>query len=348
MTPYGVIGDAHLGFKAYDTDLRTIEVSNAFKLAVELLAHLPVILIPGDLFDDTTCPNWVKRDLLALKEEHRDQIWVIDGGNHDSTKTYSSVSVLDAFAEVHNVIAINNFEARTVEVKGLNILAIPHTKSQQAFLDILDNLDGKWDACMMHCMVGSGLDLSPNDLNIDFTRLEKLAEQCDKIWIGHQHGVAKPLDNVYIPGGVVEFTFGELGNKYVYEVGQEVKRILIPQPRKMVQKEIDWEGPVRLMDDLRNITEDSIYKVNVINIPVEDYSNAKSAVDVIVSQFKGDLIYNLHKTGHQDIQVTEINASFDLLEEFDEFTTKNEIPSASVMKDLLKDAVSELLSEEED
>ena len=87
MNPYGVIGDAHLNFKAYDTDLRTEEVSKTFAVAVELLSDLPVILIPGDLFDETTCANWVKRDLLALKEKHRDQIWVIDGGNHDSTKT---------------------------------------------------------------------------------------------------------------------------------------------------------------------------------------------------------------------------------------------------------------------
>ena len=347
MNPYGVIGDAHLNFKAYDTDRRTEETSAVFASAVGLLSHLPVIFIPGDLFDDTTCSNWVKRDLLALKEKHADQIWVIDGGNHDSTKTYSSVSVLDAFAEIHNVVVVNNFLPKELHVNGLHVLAIPHTRSQEAFLDAIDLLlatDRKWDVCLLHCMVGSGLDLSPNDLNIDLERLDSLANRCGHIWIGHQHGVERPLDNVYIPGGTMEFNFGELGKKYVYEVAKHV----IPQPREMKQVELDWEGPVKLLDTFRGMSETAIYKIILDGIPAEDYSNAKSAMDVIVSQFKGDIIYNLNKTGHVEVQVTEINASFDLLDEFEIFVEANSVPSSEDMRSRLTDAVSELLSEEED
>jgi DNA repair exonuclease SbcCD nuclease subunit len=352
MNPYGVIGDAHLNFKAYDTDLRTEEVSQAFAIAVDLLSDLPVIVIPGDLFDETTCANWVKRDLLALKEKHIDQIWVIDGGNHDSTKTYSSVSVLDAFAEVHNVIVVNHFIPEELHVNGLHILAIPHTRSQEAFLEYLDILiaSGRtWDIALLHCMVGSGLDLSPNDLNIDFSRLEQLASRCGHVWIGHQHGVAKPLDNVYIPGGVVEFNFGELGKKYVYEVEDGCVALhQIPQPREMCQVELDWEGPIQLLDRFREISDSVIYKIIVNGIPAEEYSGAKSAMDVIVAQFKGDIIYNLNKTGHLEVKVTEINASFDLLEEFEIFVDVNQVPAAEDMRSRLTDAVSELLSEEED
>lgn len=352
MNPYGVIGDAHLNFKAYDTDRRTEEVSTVFASAVGLLSHLPVIVIPGDLFDDTTCSNWVKRDLLALKEKHADQIWVIDGGNHDSTKTYSSVSVLDAFAEIHNVIVVNNFLPKELHVNGLHILAIPHTRSQEDFLNHIDLLlatDHTWDICLMHCMVASGLDLSPNDLNIDMERLTALAARSKHVWIGHQHGVEKPLDNVYIPGGTMEFNFGELGKKFVYEVDQGcVAKHVIPQPRAMKQIEYDWEGPVLLLERFRNLTEDTIYKLIVNGIPAEEYSGAKSAMDVVVAQFNGDIIYNLNKTGHVDVQVTEINASFDLLEEFEVFAEANEVPAVEDMRSRLTDAISELLSEEED
>jgi len=352
MTPYGVIGDAHLGFKAYDTERRTEEVSQTFAVAVGLLSHLPVIVIPGDLMDDTTCPNWVKRDLLALKEKHRDQIWVIDGGNHDSTKTYSSVSVLDAFAEVHNVIVVNHFLPKELHVNGLHILAIPHTKSQEDFLGAIDLLlatDHKWDICLLHCMVASGLDLSPNDLNIDMERLSLLSKRCGHIWIGHQHGVEKHLENVYIPGGTVEFNFGELGTKYVYEVEDGcVCKHVIPQPRKLIQQVLEWDGPINLMNQLRGLSTDSIYKLIVDHIPAEEYSGAKSAMDVVVSQFKGDIIYSLNKTGHVEVQVTEINASFDLLEEFEIFVDQNNIPAVDDMRARLEDAVSELLSEDED
>ena len=352
MNPYGVIGDAHLNFKAYDTDKRTEETSKVFADAVGLLKDLPVIFIPGDLFDDTTCSNWVKRDLLALKERHADQIWVIDGGNHDSTKTYSSVSVLDAFAEIHNVVVVNSFIPQELHVNGLHVLAIPHTRSQEAFLEALDILidsGREWDVALLHCMVGSGLDLSPNDLNIDMDRLKQLASRCGHVWIGHQHGVDKPLDNVYIPGGTMEFNFGELGEKFVYEVEDGcVAKHKIPQPREMKQVEVEWEGPVPLLDKFRGMSEAIIYKIIVDGIPAEEYSAAKSAMDVIVAQFKGDIIYNLNKTGHIDVQVTEINASFDLLEEFEIFVDTNEVPFAEDMRSRLTDAVSELLSEEED
>ncbi len=352
MIPYGVIGDGHLGFKAYDTDRRTEETSATFAKAVELLSDLKVLFFPGDLFDDTTCPNWVKKKLLALKERHRDQVWVILGGNHDSTKTYSSVSVLDAFAEVHNVVTVNSFVPQQLDVEGISVLAIPHTRSQQAFLDAIDLLlatDKKWDVCMLHCMVNSRLDLSPNDLNVDMHRLESLADRCGHVWIGHQHGVERPFDNVYIPGGIMEFNFGELGPKYVYEVEDGcVARHQIPQPRTLEQVDLKWAGPIDMMDKLRNLSEDTIYKIGVNDIPAEEYSSAKSAMDVVVGQFKGDVIYNLNKTGHVEVQVTEINASFDLISEFEEFAAANGIPDATEMHELLEDAVSELLTEEED
>lgn len=349
---YGVIGDAHLGFRAYDTDRRTQECCDVFAKAVKLLSDQPIIFFPGDLFDDTTCPNWVKKELLKLKEEHRSQIWVIDGGNHDSTKTYSSVSVLDAFAEVHNVVVVNDFMPKELYLCSKNILAIPHTRSQQAFLDSIDLLlatDRKWDVCLLHCMVNSRLDLGPNDLNIDSYRLELLANRCRHVWIGHQHEPVKILDNVYIPGGTMEFNFGELGKKHVYIVeGTTVAKLEIPQPRKMIQMELDWDGPVNLLSGLRGLSADAIYKILVNGIPAEEYSNAKSAMDVVVSQFSGDIIYSLNKTGHIDIPVTEINASFDLLHEFEEFTTANGIACAPAMRQRLEDAVSEVLSEEEE
>jgi hypothetical protein len=198
-------------------------------------------------------------------------------------------------------------------------------------------------------MVHSGLDLGPNDLNIDLHRLEQLSKVCSYIWIGHQHKAEQPLPNVYIPGGTMEFNFGELGTKYVYVCETEgVSRIPIPQPREMKQITVDWEGPINFLDSFRGLSERCIYKIIVDGIQVEEYSAAKSAMDVLVSQFKGDIIYQLNKLGHEEIQVTEINASFDLLAEFEEFAELHDVPMIDDMRDRLNDAVSELLSEEED
>lgn len=341
MNSYGVIGDVHLGFKAYGSDKRTKEVLVAMEAALNLLRDEPIIFFPGDLFDETTMPNWVERDLFALKEKYKEQVWVIDGGNHDSTKTYSSVSVLDTFAEVKNVIVINSFEKEELTVCGLNILAVPHMKSQEDFLDCLDSLDGKWDVALLHCMVMSGLDLGPNDLNIDKDRLVRLASMCDRVWIGHQHKAEKPLPNVIIPGGVIEFNFGEVGEKYCYT---RDKDFIIPQERRLVQLDLEWQGPTKLL--ALEFDKRHIYKLVIEDIPAEDFSTVKSTISLMQSQFDGVIVDKLTKFGHVELKVTEIKASFNLIEEFKSFVKLNEL-NLEVMLPILEDAIGEVTAEED-
>ena len=351
---YGVIGDTHLGFKAYGSERRTHEVTETFAAAVELLSDCPTIVIPGDLFDDTTCSNSVKRSLIAIKEKYPEQEWVILGGNHDSTKTYSSVSVLDVFGEINKVTAVNGFEPVCIGVNGLSILCIPHMQSQQIFLRHIDELIASglaWDVCLMHCMINSGLELGPNDLNIDSYRLSRLAEKVKHIWIGHQHGVDRILENVFIPGGLLEFNFGELGTKYVYRVCPDtntVSKLVVPQQRRLKKIDLPWTGPVDILKTIAGLDTNIIYKLSVEGIPAEEYSSAKAAVDTAIAQFTGDVVYSLTKTGHKEIAVTEIDASFDLLQEFSHFATANAISNQDKMMSLLEDAVSEVLAEEED
>ncbi len=341
MLDYGVIGDVHLGFKAYGTDRRTKEIFTSFEAALTILKDKPVIFLPGDLFDETTCSNWVERDLFALKEKFKDQLWVIDGGNHDSTKTYSSVSVLDTFAEVNNVIVINSFKPEVLDVMGLKVLAIPHMKSQDDFLECLDSLDDKYDVALLHCLVDSNLDLSPNDLNIDNARLKRLAALCDRVWIGHQHKAEQILPNVIIPGGVIEFAFGEVGTKYCYT---RTEKFAIPQTRQLVQLKLEWTGPTDLLN--LSLNKDNIYKIIMDDIPAEEFSTVKATISLLQSQFDGDIIDRLTKHGHVEVKVTEIQASFNLLEEFKSFTEANDLDYDRMLP-LLEDAVSEATAEED-
>lgn len=347
---YGCIGDVHLGFKAYDTDQRSRETLDTFKEAVELLRDCPVILIQ-ELFDETVIPNWIKKELLKLKEDYRDQVWVVLGGNHDSTKTYSSVSMLDAFAEVHNVEVVNSHEPIVICVKGIHILCVPHMKSQKAFLEALDQycaMGCTWDAAMLHCMVNSKLDLGPNDLNIDTKRLELLASKCNHVWLGHEHTPWQPMANVYMLGSILEFDFGQLGPKYVYKVEDtQITKIRIPQPRPMIQHEWDWTGPVKAMQDLQALDADCIHKVIYNNIPVEEASTASSTVNLFESQYDGTIIFDLRKLGHKELKVTAIDASLDLLEEFDIFAEANGIASEE-MKSRLEEAILLTLTEDEE
>lgn len=347
---YGLVGDAHLGFKAYDTDKRTKEGLQVFEEAIDKLSDMPVICFAGDLFDDTSIPNWVKREIIRIKEKCPKQEWIICGGNHDSTKTYSSVSTLDVFGELNKVEVINNFYYTVVGVADINVLVIPHMRSQEQFLATIDELltaPLHWDVCLMHCMVHSDLELGPNDLNIDMYRLEKLANQCEQIWIGHEHAPKIILPNVRIPGGTLEFDFGQLGSKYVYSVDNNVVTpIELNQPRKMEQISLLWSGPMDILS--LHFSEDTIYKLVVSGIPPEEYSTARIAVDTVIDRFNGDIVYNLLKTGHKELVVSGIDAHFDLLQEFELFAATNQIKDAESMRARLEDAVSDILLEEEE
>ena len=352
---YGVMGDAHNGFKAYNSDRRTEEVLLSFEAGLNILADQPVVLFAGDFFDDTNVPNFVKRALIRLKESEKfyDQIWVIDGGNHDSTKTYSSTSALDVFSEVHNVVVVNSFKIEELEIRGIKCLAIPHMRSQQNFLAAIDawlELDHTVDVILMHCLVDSSLDLSPNDLNLDSERLGKLRGRCANMFIGHQHDAAEVAPGVWIPGGILEFDFGQLGDKYVYTVEDgKVSAHTLPVPRPMLRMEIPWSSALALIETFNDLPEDAIVRVDITDIPVDEYSLAKSVCDAAEDKYAGVLLPNLYKTGHRQLHVTAIDARLDIQEEFGVFLQENEVEAhlANAMQLRLEDSIGQVLAEEE-
>lgn len=339
---FGLIGDAHIGFKSYGSDKRTQECLDVFTQAVLLLKDKPIILFAGDLLDDTVIPNWVKKQFISLKELYKEQIWIVCGGNHDSSKTYSSVSALDVLGEINNIVVVNKHKVETLEILGMRILIIPHVKSQTEYLKVVDDCIASkdtWDIALLHSLVNSNLDLGPNDLNLDLFRLEQLSKKVNKIFIGHEHQPRQPLPNVFIPGSIMEFDFGQLGPKFVYTNDGPISLV---QPRKMERVELETK-----IDIEYKLSEDTIYRIDIKSIPIENYSNVKSICDVLEANFKGDVLFNLYKLGHKELQVTAIDARFDLLDEFDTFCTTNDIIIGR-KKALLQDAIAGILTEEED
>lgn len=348
---YGVIGDIHLGVKPYDDAMRGLEAIEALDKALELLADLPVVLMQ-ELFDSTIVPNWVYKALLRLKEKHRSQIWIIDGGNHDSTKTYDSVSALDAFAELHNVFVVNSHKPETVQINNLSILCIPHMRSQVEFLTAVDDIlrtSQRWDACMIHSMVDSKLDLGPNDLNIDTDRLNRLSHQCARIWLGHEH---KPKEiipgKVYMTGSTLELGFGELGIRYVYRIeGGVVNKVKLQVGRPMIKLQYDWVGPVQLLQALDTLKDNAIYKIEINGVPVEEYSAAVNVCSTIDPK-SGLKIFDIRKLGHKELKVTAINAQFNMLTEFELFAEEAQLEHAVDMRLLLTEAIAQTLTEDEE
>lgn len=347
---YGVIGDAHLGVKPYDDSARALEVINALEQGLSLLEDEPVVLMQ-ELFDSTVIPNWVYKALLKLKERHRDQKWVVLGGNHDSTKTYDSVSALDAFSEVHNVYIANSHKVETICIDNLRVLCIPHMRSQIEFIKAVDDIlytSLRWDACMLHAMLDSKLDLGPNDLNIDSDRVIRLSQQCGRVWVGHEHKPKEVVpDKVYQVGSTLELDFGELGPRFVYRVNNGVSKLRLHCGRPMIKLQYDWVGPVQLLQALESLKDEVIYKLEINGVPAEDYSAAVNVCNT-ASQKPGLKIFDIRKLGHTELKVTAINAQFNLLTEFDLFAQEANLEQAAGMRQLLMESIERTLLEDEE
>ncbi len=337
--PYGVIGDAHLGFKAYDSTTRTEECTWCFKQAVKILYDkgIRVIFQVGDLIDDTTWPNWVEKSVHSIFNTYSDVKFIILGGNHDSTKTYTSVSALDVLEERPNITVCNNFAAEYGIISDITYLAIPHMKSQKEFKEVVLSVDKPVDICMLHSMILSNLDLGPNDLNIDQEMLDHLTKFCKKIYIGHQHSPVIMSEKIIIAGSTMELHFGELGPRYVYLSNGEIEPI--PQPRLMERIDIAWSGVNDLLDRLHCLNDNCIYKVVVNGVPHSEYSVCVAGIDSL--NFSGDLIYDIIKIGHTEVEISQIRPDFDLIEEFKQFSNE---PG---LIEYLEDAISELGDEDE-
>ena len=341
MIDYDVIGDCHIGFKAYDSNKRTEECLWVFEEALKLCTS-NLIIIPGDLLDDTIIPNWVEKRLMAIFHSYTDKEFIILAGNHDSTKTYNSVTALDVFAELPNIKVLGEFKTHSLETF---LLAIPHMKSQKEFKNAIMAVNSKYDVCILHAMYGSKLDLGPNDLNIDEEMATHLMKFCKKIYIGHQHNPVIINDQVVLTGAIMEFTFGELGPKYLFHSDGTMSQI--PQPRSLARIDVVWQGVNDILDKLYNLDTNTIYKLVVTGLPPSEYSNCMSVIEGVVTGFAGDFIYELIKAGHEDIEIGTIDSSFDLAEEFKLFCEANNYSYAELEGDL-SDAISALASEEED
>lgn len=348
----GGIGDAHLGLKAYDSTRRTLEGMQTFGSAVEILYAEGVrhIVIPGDFLDDTNLPNWAQKILLSILTKYDDVTFVLLGGNHDTTKTYSSVSALDVLHEVSNVMVVNNFEAVDVTTGEYSLLMIPHMKSQKEFIAAVDRIitEGKnYDLITMHCMVNSTLDLGPNDLNIDQARLNALQGQAKAVWLGHQHQPAQHGERAFMLGSTMEFTFGELGARYVYVLEESTRKIPLPQPRQLCERSLPWTDLIALAELTSDLDPEVIYKFVITSIPQEAYSQVAMIMANAKEMFSGDMIYDMLRAGRTELKVSAIEASFDLMEEYAAFCKENDIddPEAAI---LLEECVNLVAAEEED
>lgn len=338
-----VIGDAHLGFKGVWTQ---DEVLFMFTKVVRdaIAAHCELIYMPGDLLDDTQLTNDQLRQLVAFFEDAKKAgvHFRILRGNHDSTRTYSATPAIDILGELDNVWLSPAFMPQVED----NCLFVPHMKSQTEFLQCIDALIESsqcWGMAFLHCAIAPAFSGGPNDMSIDMDRLKQLAAKCNYVFVGHEHMPKSFLHNVYRVGSTMEFSFGELGQRYWYIVDGTVKAVPITPLRPMAEKKFTW--PFDVQEVLKELREGVIWKLKLLEVPAEEYKNVRIWMDTLDSS----VIWEIQKVGEKTVQeIKAIEARVDIRDEFELYTQENGIEgeAADHMREVLHAALREVEIEE--
>lgn len=338
-----VIGDAHLGFKGVWTQ---DEVLSVFATVVRdaIAAHCELIYVPGDLLDDTQLTNDQLRQLVALFEDAKKAgvHFRVLRGNHDSTRTYSATPAIDILGELDNVWLSPAFMPSVND----GCLFVPHMKSQTEFLQCVDTLlasDRRWDLVFMHCAIAPAFAGGPNDMSIDMDRLEQLAGRCKFVFVGHEHTPKLFLDNVYRVGSTMEFSFGELGQRYWYIVDDLVQMVPIEPIRPMVERKVTW--PFDVQEVLKELRDGVTWKLKLLEVPAEEYKNVRIWMDTL----DDSVVWEIQKVGEKTVQeIKAIEARVDIRDEFENYVKENGIEgeAADHMREVLHAALREVEIEE--
>lgn len=215
------LADLHLGYRAYHrlaaggVNVRERDVSLAFRAAVDRIVELrpDLVLVAGDVFHSVRPSNAAIADafrqfarLSALLGEVP---IVIIAGNHDSPRAVETGSILRLFAEIPNVVAVDD-EARSVYLEPLDtsVLCLPHSALLSAERPpMLPDPTARTNILMLHATVaGTDLDDSLRRLSeyggviVDVDAIGP--DRWDYVALGHYHLTAQVAQNMWYPGGI--------------------------------------------------------------------------------------------------------------------------------------------------
>ena len=338
-----IIGDAHLGFKGVWTQ---DEVLGMFATIVRAAIAVGCVEIytPGDLLDDTQLTNDQLRQLVALFEDAKKSgvHFRVLRGNHDSTKTYSATPAIDVLGELDSVWLSPAFMP---SVKDGNLF-VPHMKSQTEFLAAIDTLlasDRRWDLAFLHCAIAPAFPGGPNDMSIDMDRLEQLASRCNFVFVGHEHSPKQFRDNIFRVGSTMEFSFGELGQRYWYIVDDHVQMMPIEPLRRLVERKVTW--PFDIQDVIKDLDPGVTWKLKLLEVPAEEYKNVRVWMDTI----DDTVVWEIQKVGGKElVEIRAVEARVDIRDEFELFVAEHGIEGEAVdhMREVLHAALREVEIEE--
>jgi len=269
-------GDAHLG-RTHLAALRDSEGRNvreedflaSFDWAIEETVRLEPdgFLLLGDLFDHAK-PSYrvftrVMRGLLRLEDAGLPGVAI--SGNHDTPRLRGTGSPYAALEEVaRNVSFAWSLEARSVELAGLKVHAVPQTLTVEDFKEELQRAAGEVSADSTNLLLAHvALTSLPvrewkdiNELEVDELTFDR---RFDQVILGHYHVHQKASKRTWYAGSTDSFSFADrpkgAGPKGLLVVDTEagtVEHVPNPGERQLVTFGVDAAGmgPSELVEAL--------------------------------------------------------------------------------------------------
>lgn len=226
MARFVALGDAHLG-RTHLAHLRDDEGRNlreedflrSFAWAIERTLELEPdgFLWLGDVFDHAR-PTYrtFSKVLIGLKRLREAGLpGVVISGNHDTPRVRGTGSPYAALEEVFDGVTFAwSMEARSVDVAGVRIHAVPQTLSVPDFRTELERAAGSLTADGMNVLLAhvaltsipAGAYPDINELEIEEGAFDK---RFDLVLLGHYHAYQKASKRTWYAGSTDTFSYAD-------------------------------------------------------------------------------------------------------------------------------------------
>jgi DNA repair protein SbcD/Mre11 len=243
------VSDTHLGYSAFAKldpergfNQREADFYDAFGRFVEIaLKERPdLVLHTGDLFDSVRPSNRAIAFALSEIKKIADSgiKFIAISGNHEAPRLRETGSVFSILEKLSDCDFVYDCGLKRLEFEGVEILAIPHTSSEQ-FQDGLREIRQMKKELPRIVMVHAGVIgiYRMNEVNELLLDATDIASEADYVAMGHFHNHVAVTANCHYAGATERSSITEAGVEkgFVSIDLEEKKRKFIPiKTRKMI------------------------------------------------------------------------------------------------------------------
>ncbi|WP_026895900.1 metallophosphoesterase family protein [Clostridiisalibacter paucivorans] len=252
-------GDVHIGVGSkhknlYNRNKRRIEIMETFFKIIDRCQNTDILLIAGDLFDDTYCTlSDIRMVVDKLKDIENTKVFIATG-NHDPLVNNSLYDIVDWPPNVH-IFSSTGITKVDLEDKNLTVWGYSWSSGEE-YRNLIEDMEiGKTNDINILLIHGDIFDKNSKYMPLDKRGLKE--KGFDYVALGHIHKHQFIEDNIAYCGSPEPLDFGELGEHGIIEgtLGNKYSDFkFVPlSNRKYIIDEIKINGDISYTDIIDKI-----------------------------------------------------------------------------------------------